>query len=279
MSPLVTKSRSLHGQESRSEYGLQDSSASSGYLMSPFSSIGMGKQMMSSHEPLKRKDSKGECIHSGHFMISELDEAANEVPKESTDRSHDDYDQQDLVTNEGDNQNLDDLDAQEVRAEFKYGDASHPKTVAIDNSLSKLLQCMSIAYSGKLTSPKWKSFKGLRLKVKDKIRLNNIIWRCWHMQYIQSKKPPVCQFATTIDVHNKPEAVLLEGKYWKRGKETVTAEYNKWRKYHKEKQSSCFSVSIFLLFFLSMSLLSLSCSYLRSNLDVAFTFLPMKLMS
>jgi MAX-like protein X len=178
-------------------------------------------------------------------MISEIDESSEaEVIKEP--QIHEDYDQQEIIPNEIDNQNLDDLEAREVKAEWVYGDAEHPRTVAIDTSLSKLLQCMSIAYSGKLTSPKWKSFKGLRLKIKDKVRLNNIIWRCWHMQYIQGKKPPVCQFATTVDVHNKPEAVLLEGKYWKRGTETVTAEYNKWRKYHKEKHSSSLSVSIFL---------------------------------
>lgn len=34
----------------------------------------------------------------------------------------------------------------------------------------------------KLTSPKWNRFKGIRLRWKDKIRLNNLIWRCWHMQ-------------------------------------------------------------------------------------------------
>jgi hypothetical protein len=34
----------------------------------------------------------------------------------------------------------------------------------------------------KLTSPKWNRFKGIRLRWKDKIRLNNVIWRCWHMQ-------------------------------------------------------------------------------------------------
>ena len=240
MSPLMAKSRSLIQQDSRQEY-LANSSSTPGYFAS-YSSAVTGKHMSSSES--LRKDSRGECIHSGHFMISEIDESANdgEIVKEP--QVHDDYDQPEIITNELDTQNLKDLEAREVKAEFVYGDAEHPKTVAIDTSLSKLLQCMSIAYSGKLTSPKWKSFKGLRLKIKDKVRLNNIIWRCWHMQYKQGKKPPVCQFATTVDMHNKPEAVLLEGKYWKRGTETVTAEYNKWRKYHKEKHSSSLSVSL-----------------------------------
>jgi len=173
-------------------------------------------------------------------MISEIDESGGK----ETLHTQDDYDQKDMVANDVSGQELD-FEEREVKEEYVFGDATHQKTVAIDASLSKLLQCMSIAYSCKLTSPKWKQFKGLRLKVKDKIRLNNIIWRCWHMQYIHGKKPPVCQFATTTDVHNKPEAVLLEGKYWKRGTGTVTAEYNKWRKYHKEKHSSSVSVSFF----------------------------------
>ena len=46
-------------------------------------------------------------------------------------------------------------------------------------------QCMSIAYRQKLTSPKWNRFLGMKLRWKDKIRLNNVIWRCWHMQFIK----------------------------------------------------------------------------------------------
>lgn len=36
--------------------------------------------------------------------------------------------------------------------------------------------------SGKLKSPKWKNFKGIQVGRKDQIRLNNLIWREWHMQ-------------------------------------------------------------------------------------------------
>ena len=49
----------------------------------------------------------------------------------------------------------------------------------------KIPQCMSIAYRQKLTSPKWNRFLGMKLRWKDKIRLNNVIWRCWHMQFIK----------------------------------------------------------------------------------------------
>lgn len=39
-----------------------------------------------------------------------------------------------------------------------------------------------LSNSGKLVSPKWKNFKGLKLLCRDKIRLNNAIWRAWYIQ-------------------------------------------------------------------------------------------------
>ncbi|KAM9319568.1 carbohydrate-responsive element-binding protein [Gastrophryne carolinensis] len=111
---------------------------------------------------------------------------------------------------------------------------------SIDPTLTRLFECMSLAYSGKLVSPKWKNFKGLRLLWRDKIRLNNAIWRAWYLQYVGKRKTPVCGFATPLDGtegedHRKPEAVVLEGKYWKRRIEVVMREYNKWRIYHKKR--------------------------------------------
>ncbi|XP_030755252.1 carbohydrate-responsive element-binding protein isoform X2 [Sitophilus oryzae] len=111
----------------------------------------------------------------------------------------------------------------------------NPQQVAIDTSLSKLFQCMSLAYRQKLTSPKWNRFRGIRLRWKDKIRLNNVIWRCWHLQFIKKENTLICQFASPLDVdtHNKPEAIVLEGKYWKRKLAAVTAEYKKWRMFYR----------------------------------------------
>ena len=37
-------------------------------------------------------------------------------------------------------------------------------------------------FSGKITSPKWKQFRGMHMNVKEKIRVNNLIWREWYMQ-------------------------------------------------------------------------------------------------
>ncbi|XP_059722084.1 carbohydrate-responsive element-binding protein isoform X4 [Haemorhous mexicanus] len=99
---------------------------------------------------------------------------------------------------------------------------------------------MSLEYSGKLVSPKWKNFKGLRLLCWDKIRLNNVIWRAWYIQYVERRKNPVCGFITPLegmeaDEHRKPEAVVLEGNYWKRRIEVVMREYHKWRIYYKKR--------------------------------------------
>ncbi|KAM6110712.1 carbohydrate-responsive element-binding protein [Pterocles gutturalis] len=111
---------------------------------------------------------------------------------------------------------------------------------SIDPTLTRLFECMSLEYSGKLVSPKWKNFKGLRLLCREKIRLNNAIWRAWYIQYVERRKNPVCGFITPLegseaDEHRKPEAVVLEGNYWKRRIEVVMREYHKWRIYYKKR--------------------------------------------
>ncbi|XP_042735791.1 carbohydrate-responsive element-binding protein isoform X8 [Lagopus leucura] len=116
--------------------------------------------------------------------------------------------------------------------------AADPRS--IDPTLTRLFECMSLEYSGKLVSPKWKNFKGQRLLCRDKIRLNNAIWRAWYIQYVEQRKNPVCGFITPLegseaDEHRKPEAVVLEGNYWKRRIEVVMREYHKWRTYYKKR--------------------------------------------
>eukprot|EP00069_Balaena_mysticetus_P013363 bmy_01447T0 len=98
-----------------------------------------------------------------------------------------------------------------------------------------------LPFSGKLVSPKWKNFKGLKLQWRDKIRLNNAIWRAWYMQYLEKRKNPVCHFVTPldgsveVDEHRRPEAITTEGKYWKSRIEIVIREYHKWRTYFKKR--------------------------------------------
>lgn len=119
----------------------------------------------------------------------------------------------------------------------------HQHTVTIDTTLTKLLECMSLYYSSNLTSPKWKSFKGFKLRLKYKIRLNNLIWRAWFLQCIRGRRPPGCRFNAPVetDVHKKDETIVLEGKYWKRKEKAIMDEYKKWRIFHKQKsQTHCF---------------------------------------
>ncbi|NXG76591.1 MLXIP protein, partial [Baryphthengus martii] len=101
--------------------------------------------------------------------------------------------------------------------------------------------CCLFCFSGKLVSPKWKNFKGLKLQWRDKIRLNNAIWRAWYMQYLEKRKNPMCHFVTPldgsvdVDEHRRPEAIATEGKYWKRRIEIIIREYHKWRTYFKKR--------------------------------------------
>uniref|UniRef100_A0A8C0ECR8 MLX interacting protein n=1 Tax=Bubo bubo TaxID=30461 RepID=A0A8C0ECR8_BUBBB len=110
----------------------------------------------------------------------------------------------------------------------------------IQKTESRMICCL-FCFSGKLVSPKWKNFKGLKLQWRDKIRLNNAIWRAWYMQYLEKRKNPVCHFVTPldgsvdVDEHRRPEAIATEGKYWKRRIEIVIREYHKWRTYFKKR--------------------------------------------
>ncbi|XP_015668293.1 carbohydrate-responsive element-binding protein [Protobothrops mucrosquamatus] len=145
-----------------------------------------------------------QVIHSGHFMVS--------CPH------------RDLVP----------------RRRHHQAEPEVPDPPSIDPTLTRLFECMSLAYSGKLVSPKWKNFKGLQLLCRDKIRLNNAIWRAWYIQYVERRKTSVCGFVTPLDgseadEHRKPEAVVLEGNYWKRRIEVVMKEYHKWRTYYKKR--------------------------------------------
>lgn len=177
-----------------------------------------------------------EIIHSGHFMVSDIDDTTEEKTEEA--ESDCTVETPNTLPVDESSEDLG-FEADCIMDVDKL--ARHPFPIAIDGSLSKLFECMSLAYSGKLTSPKWKTFKGLKMRLKDKIRLNNIIWRAWHMQFVARRSPYVCQFASPLegDAHNKPEAIVMEGKYWKRNYGNITAEYKKWRMYFCNKNSRC----------------------------------------
>uniref|UniRef100_A0A915KQW2 Uncharacterized protein n=1 Tax=Romanomermis culicivorax TaxID=13658 RepID=A0A915KQW2_ROMCU len=134
-----------------------------------------------------------ETIHSGHFMASNVHELKTEDDEEI-----------DVVSESGmeppDPEVRPDTKDDKPVTFYKFGPIT-TRSIAIDISLSKLNKCIQIAYDkGKLTTPKWKNFKGLKLDWKDRIRLNN--------------------------------ASIVEGMYWKRKLETVCAQYTRWRHFY-----------------------------------------------
>ncbi|XP_057214156.1 MLX-interacting protein isoform X3 [Triplophysa rosa] len=166
----------------------------------------------------KKPDGReSQVIHSGHFMVSSPH--TDHPPKKGYD--------------------FDTVNKQTCQT-YHFGKTS-TSHLSIDASLTKLFECMTLAYSGRLVSPKWKNFKGLKLLWRDKIRLNNAIWRAWYMQYVEKRQNPVCHFVTPLDgnmdsgVHRPTEAIATEGKYWKRRIEIVIREYHKWRTYFKKR--------------------------------------------
>lgn len=166
----------------------------------------------------KKSDGReSQIIHSGHFMVSSPH--TDHPPKKGYD--------------------FDTVNKQTCQT-YHFGKTS-TSHLSIDASLTKLFECMTLAYSGRLVSPKWKNFKGLKLLWRDKIRLNNAIWRAWYIQYVEKRQNPVCHFVTPLDgnmdsgVHRPTEAIATEGKYWKRRIEIVIREYHKWRTYFKKR--------------------------------------------
>ncbi|KAL7839479.1 hypothetical protein SRHO_G00261370 [Serrasalmus rhombeus] len=166
----------------------------------------------------KKTDGReSQIIHSGHFMVSTPH--VEHPPKKGYD--------------------FDTVNKQTCQT-YHFGKMS-TSHISIDASLTKLFECMTLAYSGRLVSPKWKNFKGLKLLWRDKIRLNNAIWRAWYIQYVEKRENPVCHFVTPLDgtmdsgFHRPAEAIATEGKYWKRRIEIVLREYHKWRTYFKKR--------------------------------------------
>ncbi|XP_036453817.1 MLX-interacting protein isoform X5 [Colossoma macropomum] len=128
--------------------------------------------------PLGFKKTDGrepQIIHSGHFMVSTPH--VEHPPKKGYD--------------------FDTVNKQTCQT-YHFGKTS-TSHISIDASLTKLFECMTLAYSGRLVSPKWKNFKGLKLLWRDKIRLNNAIWRAWYIQYVEKRENPVCHFVTPLD--------------------------------------------------------------------------------
>ena len=125
---------------------------------------------------LQKRKCKSEIIHSGHFMVSQIDEQQDD--NNDTVNQEPDFNQLETSLAHAHIRQIESIKGNKFNISVK----NNSPLGFIEEGLSKLFECMSLAYSGTITSPKWKTFKGLPLKLKDKIRLNNIIWRAWHIQ-------------------------------------------------------------------------------------------------
>ncbi|CAI7995954.1 MLX-interacting protein [Geodia barretti] len=125
------------------------------------------------------------------------------------------------------------------RVRFKFGVHS----LAVEATLAKLFESLTMECSGVLVQPQWKHFRHFDMVKNDQIRLSNGIWRSWHIKYQKGSEPLFCTFDLNpnLNDHTRPEAVVLEGKYQKRKVEAVAREYRKWRMFHREKfrQGGC----------------------------------------
>ncbi|KAK3750628.1 hypothetical protein QZH41_012809, partial [Actinostola sp. cb2023] len=112
----------------------------------------------------------------------------------------------------------------------------------IEDNLSRLFECLKLEYGRQiLVSPKWKNFGSQTLQLSEKTRLNNAIWRCWHIQYQKNKKPLFCQFVSPLSQEReppkKPLTVILQGRYWRRKLDAIAREYKKWRIYYMKQKN------------------------------------------
>ncbi|CAB1316862.1 unnamed protein product [Coregonus sp. 'balchen'] len=117
---------------------------------------------------------RAQVIHSGHFMVSSPH--SDRTPRRRKSGATVGYD-------------FDTVNRTWCQT-YRFGPLSSG-SLSIDPTLTRLFECMSLAYSGNIVSPKWKSFKGLRLLWRDKIRLNNGIWRAWFIQRGEEEEPCV----------------------------------------------------------------------------------------
>ncbi|XP_063786117.1 MLX-interacting protein [Pseudophryne corroboree] len=183
---------------------------------------------------LKKLDSaEAQIIHSGHFMVSSPH--SEHPPKKGYD--------------------FDTVNEQACQT-YSFGKTSTCH-LSIDASLTKLLECMTLAYRFKMESLR-AVISGLEegeflvsLDIKDLVSLDiyylhSPIWLP-HQAYLrfallnEHYQFQVLPFglSTAPRVFTKVEegekAIATEGKYWKRRIEIVVREYHKWRTYFKKR--------------------------------------------
>ena len=135
------------------------------------------------------------AIHSGHFMVSDFEPDEQDEQEEVQ------------VVDEGAIAAIELKESQIVQPRTKYASGNKIRLSLAEGkdheiSLTSLFKSMSMKYRFQLTSPRWNRFRGLKLRWKDKIRINNVIWRCWHMQFVQNDPKSLCAFANPMEIDN-----------------------------------------------------------------------------
>ena len=135
------------------------------------------------------------AIHSGHFMVSDFEPDEQDEQEEVQ------------VVDEGAIAAIELKESQIVQPRTKYACGNKIRLSLAEGkdheiSLTSLFKSMSMKYRFQLTSPRWNRFRGLKLRWKDKIRMNNVIWRCWHMQFVQNDPKSLCAFANPMEIDN-----------------------------------------------------------------------------
>ena len=104
-------------------------------------------------------------------------------------------------------------------------------------TLKKLRDYMKLAYiDGTVVSTRWKNFTGLKnLGMKNRVRLNNAIWRSWFEISKSNKETSI--FLKAPVQHKTKTNCIVAGQFWKREAKAVKEEYMNWRKQEKSKKS------------------------------------------
>ncbi|KAM6204839.1 LOW QUALITY PROTEIN: uncharacterized protein WM294_004372 [Sarcoramphus papa] len=127
-----------------------------------------------------------QVIHSGRFMASEPHAEAGAGLKQQEEAGAGPRGSSGSQARAGAGTGAYDFSTVDEDTHQTYGPCS---TLSIAASLAKLSECLTLAYSRRIpASPKWKTFKGLKLRRRDKMRLNNAIWRAWHLQCERARR-------------------------------------------------------------------------------------------
>ena len=132
------------------------------------------------------------AIHSGHFMVSDFEpdeQDEQEEVQETAEEGARVVEESQIV------QPISSRYENKIRLSLAEG-KDH------EISLPSLFKSMSKKYRFQLTSPRWNRFRGLKLRWKDKIRMNNVIWRCWHQQFVRNDPKSLCAFANPMEIDN-----------------------------------------------------------------------------